>query len=316
MPKLGLALSAAVGIRIPAGLRIQFWKNLSSTVGKEIAGFASTFTNAMTVHWGDGTTTPLTSNVGVTKTLGAISVIELEPSPNATVTRINCGATGPTKLGGEVDISAFPDLQEFLCNSNDITALSGYESNSNLRLVQFSSNKITGSILGLSQLTNLEDFRCHANELTGSIPALSGLTKLQSFWCQSQIGTKLTGSIPSLSGLTALRSFRCNNNQLTGAIPALSGLNNLEVFYCFFNQLTGFAGGSVSNTLGDFQAQNNQLTSAAVNAILAAFVAAGRTSTSGTCVLNLGGAGNAAPTGQGLTDKTTLISRGWTITTN
>jgi hypothetical protein len=85
-------------------------------------------------------------------------------------------------------------------------------------------------------------------------------------------------------------------------------------FRCQTNQLTGFAGGSVANTLGNFQAQTNQLNSTAVNAILAAFVAANKTT--GTRILNLGGTGNSAPTGQGITDKATLISRGWTVTTN
>ena len=70
----------------------------------------------------------------------------------------------------------------------------------------------------------------------------------------------------------------------------------------------------MSNTLGDFQAQNNLLTQAAVDAILAAFVAANRTT--GTRILNLGGTGNAAPSATGVTDKNTLISRGWTVTTN
>jgi hypothetical protein len=48
-------------------------------------------------------------------------------------------------------------------------------------------------------------------------------------------------------------------------------------------------------------------------------VAAGRTTgtpvVSGTCILNLGGAGNFRPTGQGVTDVTTLRNRGWTVTT-
>jgi hypothetical protein len=99
----------------------------------------------------------------------------------------------------------------------------------------------------------------------------------------------------------------------------LSGLTNLQLFNCAnqagATKLTGFDGGSVSVTLENFQAQNNELTSTAVNAILSAFVAAGRTSANGGCILNLGGTANAAPTGQGLTDKSTLISRGWTVTT-
>ena len=207
------------------------------------------------------------------------------------VTVINCGTSSP-RLGGIVDISAFPNLQEFRCNSNDITAISGYAGNNNLTVVQFFDNKVTGSIPSLSGLTNLQTFYCYTNQLTGPIPSLSGLTNLRNFSCSNQTGsTKLTGPIPSLSGLT-----------------------NLQTFYCHLNQLTGFDGGSVSNTLGDFQAQSNQLTSTAVNDILAAFVTANRTT--GSRILNLGGSGNAAPTGQGITDKATLISRGWTVTTN
>ena len=170
--------------------------------------------------------------------MAGISLI-LQNNPN--VTQINCGASSP-RLGGTVDISAFPNLQQFRCNNHDITALSGYAQNSNLTLVEFFQNKVTGPI------------------------------------------------------------------------PSLSGLNNLQTFRCFTNQLTGFNGGPVSNILGSFQAQNNQLPSTSVNVILSAFVAANKTA--GTRILNLGGVGNAAPAGQGITDKATLVSIGWTVTTN
>jgi Leucine-rich repeat (LRR) protein len=149
------------------------------------------------------------------------------------------------------------------------------------------------------------------NQLTGSIPSLSALTNLVNFYCNTN---QLTGPIPSLSASTNLVNFHCYTNQLTGPIPSLSTLINLQEFRCNSNQFTGFNGGSVSNTLGYFDARVNQLTSAAVNAILAAFVAANKTT--GTKVLLLGGTGNGAPTGQGITDKATLISRGWTVTTN
>ena len=248
--------------------------------------------------------------------MAGISLI-LQNNPN--VTAINCGTSSP-RLGGTVDISAFPNLQDFRCNSNDITALSGYAQNSNLTNVQFFDNKVTGSIPSLSALTNLQNFRCDSNQLTGTIPSLNGLAGLGFFSCSNQIGaTKLTGPIPSLNGLTALQVFACASNQLTGTIPSLSGLTNLQVFNAADNQLTSFAGGSVSNTFGNFQAQTNQLNQSSVNAILAAFVAAGRTTgtpvVNGTCILNLGGAGNFRPTGQGVTDVTTLRNRGWTVTT-
>ena len=351
---------------------------------------------------------------------------------NNTVTAINCGTSSP-RLKGTIDISAFPNLQEFRCNSNDITALAGYAQNSNLTIVEFLDNKVTGSIPSLSILTNLKEFvcainkltgpipslngltnltifncdaniltgpipslngltnlnafvcstnqltgpipslngltmlqtffchsnkltgpipslngltnlqlfYCYSNQLTGAIPSLNGLTKLREFVCADQLGTKLTGSIPSLNGLTNLELFYCHLNQLTGSIPSLNGLTKLKLFYCQINQLTGsipslngltnlkeficnnnqftgFGGGSVSNTLENFQAQNNQLNQSSVDAILAAFVAANRTT--GTRILNVGGTGNAAPSYTGGVTTTSLGSNftrsGTTVTAN
>ncbi|MCX6223222.1 MAG: hypothetical protein NTV01_00460, partial [Bacteroidia bacterium] len=147
--------------------------------------------------------------------------------------------------------------------------------------------------------------------LSGSIPSLTANTILQVFKVNSN---QLTGSIPSLTANTALVNFDCGTNQLSGTLPAISACTALVTFNCNNNAFTDYAGGTVSATLGTFNANTNQLPASAVNAILAAFVAAGRSS--GTRVLNLGGTGNAAPTGQGVTDKDTLVSRGWTVTVN
>ena len=119
------------------------------------------------------------------------------------------------------------------------------------------------------------------------------------------------------SDASKLTQFYCHVNQLTGSIPSLSANTALVVFYCNNNQLTNVAAGfAVPASLGNFRAETNNLPQTAVDTILAAFVAAGRTSASGTVTLNLGGAGNAAPSAAGLTDKATLQSRGWTVTTN
>lgn len=84
----------------------------------------------------------------------------------------------------------------------------------------------------------------------------------------------------------------------TSAAPAGDGLNSL---------FTLLARGCVVNV------NFINLDSAAINAILAAGVAnAGFTS--GT--LDLDDASNAVPTGQGITDKNTLIARGATVVTN
>jgi len=158
--------------------------------------------------------------------------------------------------------------------------------------IDWNSKGLTGSLSSslLSKMTNIYLFYLHVNKITGKIPSLSNNTKLQyiQFW-----DNKLTGNIPDISTNTILRVIRV-----------------------YSNNLTGFEGGTVSSTLGDFQAQNNLLTQTAVDAILSAFVAAGRTSANGTCNLELGGTGNATPSATGLADKATLVSRGWTVTTN
>ena len=180
-----------------------------------------------------------------------------------------------------------------------------------LQRLSFHSNNLSGSIPDLSANTAMTSFSCYTNQLTGSIPSLSANTALITFSCREN---QLTGSIPSLSANTAMTVFSCYSNQLTGSIPSLSANTAMTVFYCYSNQLTGYAGGGVSITLGDFRAENNLLTQAAVDLILSDFVAANKTT--GTRILNIGGTGNAAPSAAGLLDKATLVSRGWTVTTN
>lgn len=295
------------------GVPEKFWVPTQSSLPINLTSFRviTSGGTATTAIWGDGTTQVLTSNVSVNKTFNTSSS-GIDLNPQVPIINISCGASSPA-LGGAINLSKFLGLTTFTCNNNAITSISGFESNSGLLSFNYARNSVTGNIPNLSSLTAITGFFCFFNLLTGSIPSLSANTQLQSFYCDRN---QLTGSIPNLSSNTQLRDFRCYSNQLTGNIPNLSSNGLVTTFYCYTNQLTGFAGGSVSATLGDFQAHNNNLTSEAVNAILAAFMEAGRTSASGTCNLRLEGVNNGAPTGQGITDKATLQSRGWTVITS
>ena len=221
--------------------------------------------------------------------VGANGVTYTQTANNLTTDLIAQGLTSPFTMLVPKAVMSDNQMTRFYCNSN----------------------QLTGSIPDLSANTALTQFYCDINRLTGNIPDLSANTALTQFLCYSN---QLTGNIPDLSANTALTLFYCNSNQLTGNIPDLSANTALTLFHCNSNQLTGWSGGTVSADLGSFQAQNNLLTQAAVDAILAAFVAAGRTT--GTRILNIGGTGNAAPSAAGLADKATLESRGWTVTTN
>jgi len=235
------------------------------------------------------------------------------------------------------NLSTNPNIEVVDLVSNQFSgSFPDITSNSKLTYLNVAFNNFTGVLPSFAANPDLTLLYCYQNRLSGSLPDFSVNSKLQACLCQVQLGAtkfsgpipplptsirffncranQLSGTIPTLTLYPNLVEFNCGENLLTGTIPSLSACTNLETFSCNTNQLTEFAGGNVSNKLGTFNAQINQLTQSAINAILAAFVAANKTT--GTRVLNLGGTGNAAPSGQGLTDKATLITRGWTVTTN
>lgn len=272
----------------------------------------------------------------------ALTRISITPQfGNDTVTAIDCGTSTP-RLGGTIDLSAFTNLQSFICDNNDITAINGYTSNTNIRNMQFNGNRVTGSIPSLNAMTNLLYFFARDNNFSGSLPSFSSsvLEWIRIGVDGNYTGPKISGPVPSLDNLPRITWLELSNHNLSGPLPALNhnpilqllqvgnnpGLNGnipsfsdnpiMTVVHVFGCSFTGFAGGRVTDILEQFHAYSNQLTAAAVNAILAALVAAGRTSARGTCECFLDGTGNAAPTGQGISDVITLRNRGWIVHVN
>jgi len=173
------------------------------------------------------------------------------------------------------------------------------------------TNSLTGAVPNLYGNTALYVFAYNNNQLTGSIPDLSNNSSLSLLYLANN---QLTGSIPDLSNNLALTRLDCYVNKLTGSIPDLSNNLALNMFQFYGNKLTDYAGGTVSITLGSVYGHDtNTLTQSAIDALLAALVAANRIS--GTRVINLSG-NNASPSLAGYADKATLVARGWTVTTN
>ena len=212
-------------------------------------------------------------------------------------------------------------IQRFACQNHNI---SGSIPPLPTGLINFFGviNNLTGSIPDLSVCTQLVNFRCESNQLSGPIPALP--TSIISFDCSANLG--ITGTLPNLSACTQLTRFACPITSVSGDIPDLGSSTSLRYFYGGRTQLSGFAaGGTVTNKLGDVNINNAKLTTSAIDAILSAFVAAGRTAANAQSItpnfpnvtLNLAGAGNAAPTG-GFSnpDYITLGLRGWSVTVN
>lgn len=172
----------------------------------------------------------------------------------------------------------------------------------------------TPIIFELTPVSRLTGFSLRGNSLTGTWPDLRNCVNLTAI---DNAINSLSGPLLDLRGNAALTSLNCRNNLLSGSIPTLSANAALVQIFGYANRFTGVASGfAVTAALGDFEFNDCLLTQAAVDAILAAFVAAGRTSVAGTCVLNVGGTGNAAPSVAGAANAAILTGRGWTVTTN
>ena len=183
----------------------------------------------------------------------------------------------------------------------------------NMTYILVGFNNFSGSIPAYLDKVLLEDLTFSSNNFTGKIPSIAHLTVLNSYNCDTN---NLSGPIPSVLPST-LKYLQIHDNSLSGDIPDLSG-TSMYLIHVHNNKLTGYAGGGINDAgsgLRYFDATNNLLTQEAVDLILSDFVDANHTVVSNENI-RLGGTGNATPSAAGLADKATLISRGWSVTTN
>lgn len=135
-------------------------------------------------------------------------------------------------------------------------------------------------------------------------------------------GNNLYGYFPAIQEMTGVTVIDISLNNIEGSIADISRLTTLSYLDVSGNNLSGYLSHdevgviAVSPVLGELYAQDNNLSQVAVDRLLLDLVTAGRTSVEGTCVVNLGGTGNSTPSISGAISASTLISRGWTVTTN
>ncbi len=140
-----------------------------------------------------------------------------------------------------------------------------------------------------------------------SIPSLIPLTNLATL---NIIKNSLTSL--DLSGNTQLSTLKAEENNFTGilAIGANIALTYINIDSNGFTSITGLA--SCPDVLY-FSAVDNNFAVSAINGFLTTLDSAGLLN--GTCITNAQ-TPTATPSGAGITAKSSLISNGWTVTTD
>jgi len=266
---------------------------LNFTTSKQLQSWTIKVTtgNDYTIDWGNGTYTTTTGN-------GADQVITKDYGSAAT--RNICFIMADyTKLLG------------FNCDSNQLSGtLPSFAACTNLVDFRCASNLFTGTLPSFAACTELVTFYCISNSFSGTLPSFAACTKLTSFGCY--VNT-FSGTVPSFPN--TITGIQLNNNTFSGTLPSFANCTGLVYFSCHVNAFTDYTSQTIATTCTTWRCETNQFPATAINAMLANMVTnlASRP-TGGT--MNLSGVGNAAPTGQGITDKGLIAAKPWTVTTN
>jgi len=328
------AWASAATPKRPSYLHNRHSSNLTwQTRATTFTGASATKTGAV-IHWdlGDGTVYNGNDPIKVypNTALKTVRMISTDGWTGLTVIHVH----DKSMRGRIPSISEATALITLYAYNNDLTGpLPDLSANVALAYFNVSWGSLTGAIPSLAANKALVIFAVNNNHLNSTIPALTTNVLLQVF----NIGNNfyITGPIPSLAANTALTDFTIEYNQVDGTIPSLAAntaleylnvqVNHLEgaipdlttntallVASFAYNALDDYTGGLGTRLVTIFNAYNNALPAAAVNAILADLVVA---QADGNPVCNVELRHNAAPTGAGLVDKATLIAAGWTVNT-
>jgi hypothetical protein len=175
------------------------------------------------------------------------------------VRKINFGTSNP-KLGGTINVSDFPLLQEVACNNNGITDVIGLNASPQIQNIQLQFNNLSFEIntflSSLSTRTNLTFLAINGNGIRGNYLDLSVLPRLRTFRAYDN---DMSGEIKSLLLNTQLTEITIHDNLFTGNLPSLSTCSNLQIFSCYSNtNLNGnFPDLSNNRVIRDFRINNN-----------------------------------------------------------
>jgi hypothetical protein len=177
------------------------------------------------------------------------------------------------------------------------------------------SNNLTGAVSLPALTSTTGDVQLQSNPLMTSFsaPLLTQIGGIGSFSSCAALASVTLTSLQTVGSIIGGRlDFNSDTSLTTLSLPALTAIqadflgNGCTVLASMSIPQLIFTDGSTINFTTD------ALNAASINQILARGVA----SAVNTCIFSLAAGTNAAPSGQGVADKATLIGQGNTVTTN
>ena len=218
-------------------------------------------------------------------------------------------------IGYLPSLACCPGLTSFNGSTNAFTGvLPSFAANTALTTWNGSANAFTGVLPSFAACTALQYFRANSNSFSGTLPSFAACTALLLIYCQSN---SFSGTIPSFNACTLLNEASLHTNSFSGTLPTFAACTALTYIHAGSNSLTAVTAGSFATqaNLATLNLSSNALPAAEVNKVLADLVVSLGLGGRVICTVTLSGGTNAAPTGQGVTDKNTLVAAGWTVTT-
>lgn len=218
-------------------------------------------------------------------------------------------------FGGSIpDLVDMPALETCLLDRTGTTGALGEIDLPSLVELWLWENTLSGTFPSLAGSPDLEIVRIETNDFSGTIPSFASNTALTQF---TAYDNAFTGTLPSFNACTAMVTFNVADNVgLTGTLPsfaALAAMTSFDVNGCDFTAVTsGAFNGCILCATMDFSFQVNSLDPPQLNVILASCVTRDGQPGSVNATLNIRQASGSV-SGQGLTDKATLESSGWTV---
>ena len=232
----------------------------------------------------------------------------------------NDGDVLPPKLTGKLaqDFAEHcTNLAYLHCGNNSFSGvLPSFAACTGLTTFYCYNNSFSGVLPSFATCTSLAYFHCANNSFSGVLPSFATCTSLANLHCYNN---SFSGTLPSFAACTNLANLHCGNNSFSGTLPSFAACTGLTTFYCYTNSFSGYESGgfATQKDLSILDINSNAIAAAAdINQILAdlrtSYDLPGRVA----CAVRLEGGTNAAPTGQGITDKNFLNANGWTVITN